>query len=109
MNRCSASGRRLNTRSSASARSSAEISAYGCTCAGFTIAMSRPASTQWCRNTELSTARASGASPKLTFDTPRLVKTPGSSRLMSRMPSIVSTAESIHSASPVASVKVRSS
>ena len=55
MKRCSASGRRLNTRSSASSRSSAEISAYGVTCAGFTIAASSPACTQWCRKTELST------------------------------------------------------
>ena len=37
------------------------------------------------------------------------MSTPGSSRLISRMPSIVSTAESMYSASPVASVKVRSS
>ena len=77
--------------------------------AGLTIAMSSPASTQWCRKTELSTARAAGASPKLTFETPSEVKTPGNSRLMRRMPSIVSLAESIHSASPVASVNVRSS
>ena len=38
-------------------------------------------------------ARALPASrPKLTFETPRIVKTPGSSRLMRRMPSIVSCA-----------------
>ena len=43
MKRCSASGRRLKTRSSASARSSAGISTYGVTWAGFTIAMSSPA------------------------------------------------------------------
>ena len=78
-------------------------------CAGLTIAASRPACTQWCRNTELSTARASGVRPKLTFETPRIVETPGSSRLIRRMPSIVSFAESIHSASPVASVNVSAS
>ena len=48
---------------------------------GLTIARSRPASTQWCRNTELSTARAPGETPKETFETPSEVFTRGISRL----------------------------
>ena len=54
-------------------------------------------------------ARAAGFRPKETLETPSEVSTPGSSRLMRRMPSIVSTAEVENSASPVASVNVRSS
>ena len=73
------------------------------------IAASSPASTQWCRNTLLSTGRVCGASPNETLDTPSTVSTPGSSRLMARIPSMVSCAESIHSASPVASVNVSAS
>ena len=76
---------------------------------GLTIARSRPASTQWWRNTELSTARATGETPKETFETPSEVFTPGSSSLMRRMPSIVSTAHGRHSSSPVVSVKVSAS
>src|SRR5688500_6893358 len=64
--RCRESGALLKTRLSASSRSCAEISAYGRMCAGFTIAASSPACTQWWRNTELSTPRASGVKPKLT-------------------------------------------
>ena len=37
---------------------------------GLTIARSSPACTQWCRKTELSTARAPGETPKETFETP---------------------------------------
>ena len=44
---------------------------------GLTIARSRPASTQWCRKTELSTARAPGETPKETFETPSEVFTSG--------------------------------
>ena len=44
---------------------------------GLTIARSSPASTQWCRKTELSTARAGGETPKETFETPSEVLTPG--------------------------------
>ncbi len=109
MKRWRASGLLLNTKSSASSRSPAEISAYGRIWAGFAIAASSPACTQWWRNTELRTLRASGVSPKLTFETPSIVETPGSSRLIRRMPSTVSLPESIHSASPVASVKVSAS
>ena len=57
------------------------------------IAASSPASTQWCRKTLLSTGRVCGASPKDTLDTPSTVSTPGKSRLMARMPSMVSCAE----------------
>ena len=47
---------------------------------GLTIARSSPASTQWCRKTELSTARASGETPNDTFETPSEVLTPGQLR-----------------------------
>ncbi len=77
--------------------------------AGFTIAMSSPASTQWWRKTELRTARAGRCSPKLTLLTPSDVNTPGSSSLMRRIPSRVATALFRNSSSPVASVKVRAS
>ena len=73
---------------------------------GLTIARSRPASTQWCRKTELSTARAPGETPKETFETPSDVLTSGSSFFSARMPSIVATADGLHSSSPVVSVKV---
>src|SRR5205809_486187 len=56
---------------------------------GLTIARSSPASTQWCRKTELSTARARGETPKETLDTPREVFPPGSAALTPRTPSIV--------------------
>ena len=56
----------------------------------WTIAASRPASTAWLRKTELSATRASGSIPKLTFETPRMVRTPGSSRLILRIASSVS-------------------
>ena len=76
---------------------------------GLTIARSSPASTQWCRKTELSTARAASPMPKETLETPSEVSTPGSSALISRMPSIVSTADGFHSSSPVVSVNVSAS
>ena len=76
---------------------------------GLTIARSSPASTQWCRKTELRTARALGETPKDTLETPRDVFTPGISALILRIPSIVSTAEGRHSSSPVVSVKVSAS
>ena len=44
---------------------------------GLTIARSSPASTQWCRKTELSTARAGGETPNETLETPSEVLTPG--------------------------------
>src|ERR687895_278710 len=59
---------------------------------GLTIARSSPASTQWCRKTLLSTARARGDTPNETLETPSDVLTPGSSSLTRRMPSIVSIA-----------------
>ena len=76
---------------------------------GLTIARSSPASTQWCRNTLLSTLRAGRPTPNDTLDTPSDVLTPGISALIARIPSIVSTALGRHSASPVVSVKVRQS
>ena len=47
--------------------------------------------------------------PKDTLETPSDVFTPGSSDLISRMPSIVSTADGFHSSSPVVSVNVSAS
>ena len=76
---------------------------------GLTIARSSPASTQWWRKTELRIARAFGETPNDTFDTPSEVFTPGSSFLMRLMPSIVATAEGLHSSSPVVSVNVSAS
>ena len=105
----SASSERLNTRSSASLRSSSGISPYGVMWFGLTIARSSPASTQWWRKTELSTERAGTPMPNETLETPSEVLTPGSSDLISRMPSIVSTADGFHSSSPVVSVKVSAS
>ncbi len=76
---------------------------------GLTIARSSPASTQWCRKTELRIARGRGEMPKETLETPSEVLTPGISALIRRIPSIVSTAEGFHSSSPVVRVKVRAS
>ena len=76
---------------------------------GLTIARSSPASTQWCRKTELRTARGRGETPKETLETPSEVFTPGISALIRRIPSIVSTAEGFHSSSPVVRVKVSAS
>src|SRR5215213_6431171 len=73
---------------------------------GLTIARSSPASTQWCRKTELSTERAGRPTPNETLETPSEVRTPGRCSLMRRMPSIVSTADGRHSSSPVVSVNV---
>ena len=77
--------------------------------AGWTIARSRPASTQWCRKTEFKTSRAALPKPNETFETPSDVSTPGSAALISRIPSIVSIAESLNSSEPVASVNVSAS
>ncbi len=76
---------------------------------GLTMARSSPASTQWCRNTLLSTERAGRPTPKETLETPNDVWTPGISVLMARIPSIVATALGRHSGSPVVRVKVRQS
>jgi len=75
----------------------------------WTIAMSSPACTQWCSITELMAARARGLSPNETLETPSDVSTPGNSRLIKRMPSIVATAASMNSGSPVASVNTSAS
>jgi hypothetical protein len=74
--------------------------------AAWTMAASRPASRHSCRNTLLSTCRIAGLKPKLMFDTPRTVHTPGSSALMRRMPSIVSMPSWRLSSMPVARVSV---
>ena len=76
---------------------------------GFTMARSRPACTAWYRKTEFTTSRAGFERPKLTFETPRQMKTPGFSALMRRMPSSVSSALRRYSSPPVASVKVSGS
>jgi hypothetical protein len=57
----------------------------------------------------LSTARAGGEIPNETLETPSEVLTAGSSALMRRMPSIVSSADGFHSSSPVVSVNVSAS
>ena len=85
------------------------ISAYGVMWFGLTIARSSPASTQWCRNTLLSTLRAGRPTPKETLLTPSEVFTSGISCLILRIPSIVSIALGFHSSSPVVSVNVRQS
>ena len=109
MNRSRASSRRLKTRSSASSRSASGISPYGVMWFGLTIARSRPASTQWCRKTELRTARAGRPTPNETFETPSEVLTPGTPSLIALIPSIVAIADGFHSSSPVVSVKVSAS
>ncbi len=76
---------------------------------GLTIARSSPAWTQWCRNTELSTARALDPTPKETLETPSEVFTSGICSLIALIPAIVSTADGRHSSSPVVSVNVRQS
>ena len=76
---------------------------------GLTIARSSPASTQWCRKTELRTARAGWPTPNETLETPSEVFTPGMPSLIARIPSIVATADGLHSSSPVVSVNVSAS
>ncbi len=66
-----------------------------------TMAESSPASTHSWRNTELSTWRAAGLRPNDTFESPRIVDTPGSSVLMERMPSMVSIPSHRLSSMPV--------
>ena len=66
-----------------------------------TMAESSPASTHSCRKTEFSTWRAAGLRPNETFESPRIVDTPGSSVLIDRMPSIVSMPSRRLSSMPV--------
>ena len=73
------------------------ISEYGVMWLGLTMARSSPASTQWCRNTLLSTERAGSPTPKETLETPSEVWTPGISVLIARIPSMVATALGRHS------------
>ena len=76
---------------------------------GCTMAEVRPASTHSCRNTELSTTRAAGLSPKLTLETPSVVWTSGYRQRISRIASIVSIASRRVSSWPVAMGNVRQS
>jgi len=57
-----------------------------------TMARSRPASTQRCRNTALSTSRPEGGRPKETLETPSAVLQPGRASLMRRRAATVSAA-----------------
>ena len=61
------------------------------------------------RNTELSTTRAAGLSPKEMLDSPRVVCTSGNRRLTSRIASMVSMPSRRVSSWPVAIGKVRQS
>ena len=88
-------------RSSATSRWRASMRLSGSILLALTIAASRPASTASCRNTEFSTTRAAGLSPNEMFETPRIVKQPGSSCLMRRTPAIVSSALRRSSSMPV--------
>ena len=82
---------RFQIRSSASLRSSSGMDVYLCINSELTMAMSSPAWTQWYRNTELSTSRPEGGSPKETLEMPRTVLQRGRACLMSRTPSMVSS------------------
>ena len=73
------------------------------------MAESNPACTHSWRNTLLSTWRAAGDRPKLTFDTPSVVSAPGISALIRLMASIVYMASRRRSSSPVDNGKVRAS
>ena len=105
----SASGERLNMRPSARSRSRAPSWAYGVISRAFTIAQSRPLATAWCRNAELMTRRAAGASPKLMLLRPRTVKADGNRLFTSSIPSSVLGPAPANSSSPVPSVNVSTS
>ena len=68
-----------------------------------------PALMQRSRNTVLSTLRAAGFKPNETFDSPRIVRTPGKACLMRRMAAIVSLAASRSAPSPLQTVNVSAS
>ncbi len=74
-----------------------------------TIAASSPAPTHSARNTELSTTRAAGFRPKEILDSPRMVRTSGWRRLISRMASMVAAPSPRDSSCPVPRVKVNAS
>ena len=57
------------------------------------MAMSKPAWTQWYRNTELSTSRPAAGNPKETLEMPRTVLHWGNASLINRTPSTVSAPE----------------
>ena len=93
MSRCSASGRRFKIRSSASSRSCSSMSMYGIDVRRVDhrhVEAGLDAVVQEDRVEHR--ARAAATRPNETFETPSDVSTPGSSRLIRRMPSIVSTA-----------------
>ena len=69
--------------------------------AAWTMAASSPASWHSCRKTELRACRAEGLRPKLMFESPTMVPTPGSSLLILRMPSMVSIPSRRLSSMPV--------
>ena len=69
--------------------------AYRIISSELTIAMSRPACTQWYRNTEFSTSRPATGSPKDTLEIPNTVLARGKASLISRTPSTVSAPEPI--------------
>jgi hypothetical protein len=91
----------LNSRSSQSLRSSSGIDGYRICFSEFTIARSRPAFTQWYRNTEFRTSRPASGRPKETFEIPRIVLHSGNAALIARIPSIVSAALPTYFSSPV--------
>ncbi len=103
------SRRRSYTRSSAVSRCSSGIRAIGRIFDACTIAVSSPACTHSCRNTEFSTCRAAGFSPNDTFEMPRVKCTRGCRRLISRIASIVSMASRRTSSCPVEIGNVRAS
>ena len=95
--------------SRATSRCSSGIRAIGRILLGCTIAELSPASTHSLRNTELSTTRAAGLSPKLTFETPSVVCTSGYFAVICRIASMVSMASRRVSSWPVPMGKVRQS
>ena len=101
--------RRSKIRSSATCTSSGAIRCSGRIFETCTIAPLMPARTAWSRNTQFSTARAAGFSPKLTLDRPRMIWMSGNSARIAAMPSSVHCASLRSSSLPVAMVKVSGS
>ena len=75
--------------------------------ATLTMAESRPAFTHSSRKTLFSTTRAAGLSPKLTFETPSVVRTRGCLAFNSRIASMVAKPSRRVSSAPVAIGNVR--
>src|SRR3712207_7621704 len=76
----------------ATSRSRSGIRFKGTIFDALTIAESRPASTASCRKTEFKTTREAAFKPKEMFETPSIVKQPGSSDFILRSASMVSAA-----------------